>query len=309
LKTEIQSKDNKLKTIQLFVLAITIVLVCTLNISCESSTKPPEEPQPLGFYDHYPAWSGINNLIAYSHERDYNSSDPDSAGIYVIKPDGTNKAIIYYGNFNTGLSWYPDGKYLIFNANYRLVRVSYPEGIADTITGTGEYWDPVVSPNDTLIAFTRRLGSGAGLYFWQIGEDQPRMVIEDVDGVCWPYVDSLVFLNLDRAYSLYAVMISDTSGSSRREIFQNPGNMIPGSISPKLNATSRRIVFKAQLVGELQSIWALEPGQTAARKLVSYAETPEFSPDGNCIVFERMYPNGKLWIMNWDGTGLRQLTP
>jgi len=277
--------------------------------SPNSSTEPPEE---LREADHYPVWSGANNLIAYIHEQTSDTTDIDSPGVYTIRPDGTEKQLLYYsdsGDNYDGLDWFPDGHSLITNSGRRLVRIFYPEGTADTLTDEGEYWAPVVSPNGNAIAFSRRLGTPAGIYLLMLDGSVPNKIIDDGDAVDWPYSDSLLYLNLDRIYPLYNLMLANITGEFHRVVYSPQGNIIPDTPKAKMHPSTRRIIFRAQTISEPSSIWVLEPGLSEARQLQVYAETPAFSPDGNSIVYTDIHNNsGRLWIISWDGTGARQLT-
>jgi Tol biopolymer transport system component len=72
---------------------------------------------------------------------------------------------------------------------------------------------------------------------------------------------------------------------------------------------SGRIIIQQQEGGEYPSIWKMNQGSTDAIKLLSHAETPEFYSGGDSIIFcDTHEKNGRLWIISWNGTGLRQLT-
>jgi TolB protein len=93
----------------------------------------------------------------------------------------------------------------------------------------------------------------------------------------------------------------------------------PGTTSVNMpgtcwNATSGRIAYSAD-VGPDQVFTSLPDG-SGVRQVTSGTENgaiePTFSPDGSQIVFEsHRYDSddpGRLWIVNADGSGLRQLT-
>ncbi len=78
---------------------------------------------------------------------------------------------------------------------------------------------------------------------------------------------------------------------------------------PDVFAPANRIIMEAQIPGELPGIWKLDDRDSVATLLMAKAGYPGFSPDGNSVVFTRIgRPYGNLWIINWDGTGLRELT-
>lgn len=309
-----QTYDNEILTMftrGTVLISFVGVIIVALIYGCDNSTGPPIHPPASGVLDKHPSWSVENDLIAYIHNRDSDSSHPDPSGIYTIRPDGSEKRLLYlsdsWDNYD-GLDWFPDGRSLITNSGRMLVRISCPDGIADTLTEYGEYWAPSVSPNGNAVAFSRRLGDPAGIYIFEFDGSDSNKIIDDGDAVDWAYGDSLLFLNLDRSYPLYTVMIMAIEDGYRRVVYMPPQNFTPGTVKAKMHIDTRRIVFDAQVIGELQSIWALEPNGVTARKLHELAESPEFSPDGSRILFSRFLGDGRLWIINWDGTGLRRLT-
>jgi Tol biopolymer transport system component len=74
-------------------------------------------------------------------------------------------------------------------------------------------------------------------------------------------------------------------------------------------SVTRRIAFEAQETGHLPSLWFYDPDINDIYKVRELATSPNFSPDGSKVIFtDYREGNGRLWIINWDGTGLRQLT-
>ena len=228
--------------------ALVIAAFC-VNPACgEKSTEP--EPFPtISILDYGAVWSGAHDLIAYIHEHIPGSDDPDSAGIYVIKPDGTEKRMIYQGIYIFGIDWSDDGNRIIANSNYMLVKISYPDGAADTLTAAGQYYGPVWSPDGEQIAYISRIGEDRGIRIMDEGGNNDRLIIPFGDYIDWPYADSLLYLNFDTAYTIGALYIADTSGVYRREIFMDD-IFIPITLVLKMHAITRRIVFHAQIPGE-----------------------------------------------------------
>ena len=122
-------------------------------------------------------------------------------------------------------------------------------------------------------------------------------------------MDSLLYLNLDTAYVVGSLYIADTVGLYKREMFYTGDKFNYSTATPRMYAETRRIAFHAQMEGEPPSLWFLEPDSGNLRRMKSIAERPDFSPDGNHIIFtDTREDNGRLWIINWDGSELRQLT-
>ncbi|UCE65259.1 MAG: PD40 domain-containing protein [Candidatus Zixiibacteriota bacterium] len=288
-------------------ITLMIAMLC-VNPACgEKSTDPEPFPRTL-ILDYGAVWSGAHDLIAYIHEHIPGSDDPDSAGIYIIRPDGAGKRMIYQGIFIFGIDWSDDGQMIIANSNYMLVKISYPDGAADTLTGSGQYYGPVWSPDGEQIAYNRRIGDDRGIRVMGESGNNDRLVIAYGDFVNWPYADSILYLNADTAYTVGSLYIAVTSGAYRREIFMDD-IFIPTELVSRMHAVTRRIVFHAQLPGETRSLWKLENGFENAVRIKAFAIYPNFSPDGEEIIYTDTHEdNGRLWIINWDGSALRQLT-
>jgi hypothetical protein len=295
---------TKRRLIALIIASLCVNLACGEN---DKSTEPEPFPRTL-ILDYGAVWSGTHDLIAYIHKYIPFSDDPDSNGIYIISPDGTGKRKIYEGHFIFGIDWSDDGNWIIADSNNRLVKISFPDGAADTLTGSGKYYWPVWSPDGQNILYSIHAGDNAGVYIADSSGGNSRQILAYCKAAAWPYPDSLIYLNLYSQYVIGSLYISDTSGAYRKEIFMDD-RFIPTTLVPKMNAATRRIVFHAQIPGEPLSCWLLEPDFVEIRLMSRFAERPNFSPDGEKIVYTNTHEdNGRLWIIGWDGIGLRQLT-
>ncbi|UCE65260.1 MAG: PD40 domain-containing protein [Candidatus Zixiibacteriota bacterium] len=293
---------SKRKLITLIIAALCVSPACG-----EKSTDPEPFPTILRL-DYGAVWSGAHDLIAYIHEHIPGSDDPDSAGIYIIRPDGTGKRMIYQGIYIFGIDWSDDGNWIIADSNDRLVKISYPDGTADTLTGSGQYYWPVWSPDGQNILYMIHAGDDAGVYIADSNGENNMQILAHCKSAVWPYPDSILYLNLDTAYTIGTLNIADTSGLYGRDIFMDD-MFIPTTLVPKMHSITRRIVFHAQLPGETNSLWRLENGFENAVRIKTFAIYPNFSPDGEKIIYTDTHEDtGRLWIINWDGSGLRQLT-
>ena len=288
---------------------ILIIAAFCVNPACgEKSTEPEPFPRTL-MLDYGAVWSEAHDLIAYFHNRIPESDDPDSSGIYVIRPDGTEKRLIYKSIFIFGLDWSNDGNWIITDSGNMLVKISYPGEVADTLTGTGKYFFPVWSPNGQNILYMIHAGDDRGVYLIDSNGNNNRLVIPYGMNADWPYIDSLLYLNFDSDFTVGSLYLADTADFYRREFYPNDTRFVKGTVKPKMDVNSARVVFHAQMPGEPESLWKLENGFVHAVRMKSFANYPNLSPNGEMIIFTDTHEdNGRLWIMNWDGTELRQLT-
>ncbi len=277
-------------------------------MACGDNPSKPNQFPLTTTIDYYAVWSAHHDLIAYIHDRFPFSDDPDSSGIYIISPDGTGKRLFYRSEFTFGIDWTQGGMWLVANSGGRLVKLSYPGGQVDTLTPSGEYWGPVWSPGGGHIAFSKHLGDEAGVYIMDPDNGNYRMVMPYGMAVDWALADSLVYINLDWALPLGAICMTDTARNFIRVMCSLP-QISWHSPAPRMHILTGRIIFHAQEYGDAESIWTLEPGSEQTTQLRRFGLRPNFSPDGQKIVFtDTRKDNGRLWIMNWDGTAITQLT-
>lgn len=293
----------------LLLLSFVVALALSINPACgDNPSKPEPFPRTITI-DYYAVWSAQHDLIAYIHDRIPFSDDPDSSGIYIIRPDGSDKRLFYPSRLTFGIDWSRDGRWIVANSGGRLVKISYPEGQVDTLTPSGKYWDPVWSPDGGHIAFAKHAGETRGVYTMMADGTNSKRVIEYGMFVDWPYNDSLLYLNFGNRFPVGSVCISDTSSGFGRSLYLPSSDIVYVTPVPRMHTATGRIVFHAQEAGDTESIWTLESGSTQATQLRRFGLRPNFSPDGQKIVFTDTHKdNGRLWIMNWDGSGLRQLT-
>ena len=296
----------------MFVWEMYFIFICIFNTGCNKKSADSDGNNPESLHttiDFYACWSGVHDLIAYYHYQNLELNDPDSTGIYVINPDGNGKRKISDIDFVSGMDWSDDGGWLVINTHFRLVKLYYETGNVDTLTGAGEYFAPSISPSGQYIAYIWRSGDNRGIYIMNSDGTNHRQVLGIVDNVDWAYSDSLIYLYYRDEFPIGSICMTDTIGYYRRTIFKPGDNIARLSPIPKFHRGRGRIVFEAYEYGETYSIWRKDLNGGSEVEIREVAITPNFSPDGTRIVFTDIhYGNGRLYIINWDGTGLRQLT-
>jgi len=296
-----------LSKIQIAVLIFIVISAC----GCKDKVSGPIGERPVVNFeiDRQAVWHEGYNLIAYAHGCP-GLTDPDSAGIYIINPDGSGKRLFYRGSFFiSGLDWSPDGRWIIVDDYRRLVKISFPDGVADTLISGDRNFFPVWSPDGQNITYTKHVGDDSGVYICDSNGNNSRLIIRYGHAVDWPFQDSLLFVNFDTIYNIGSIYMADISGTYGAEIIPHYNNFIQGTFRPRMHSITRRIAFQAQEPGHLPSLWFYNPYTNDIYKIRELATGPNFSPDGSEVIFtDYREGNGRLWIINWDGTGLRQLT-
>ena len=193
----------------------------------------------------------------------------DSAGFWLINPDGTNKRKIFPYRLDTP-AWSPDGNWIAFGAGAQIFKMRFTGNGFDTSTITqltfeGRNFFPAWSPDGQWIAYDRSLADSSG------------------PGGIWR-------------------MKSD--GTSKQALF---GGAFPawhpnGTILLGVVGTSPTSIWKRFVRYDLSQSRVTD---TLSAVVGNDNQHPRYSPDGTKIAF---WSNGNLWIMDSTGSNLRQLT-
>ncbi len=302
-----------------------LCLIFTLSF-CKKNTEPDDpiiiiDPPPnRSVHDTNPTWSSVHNLIAYIHYLDEDSLDDNRArGIHLINPDGTNDQFFHDGGGALAwfsLDWAPDGSCLLVRNEIGLFKISYPDKVIDTLRYnidpmTFAYLYVSFSPDGNTILYTIGGGNERGAYLMNSDGTNERLVVLYGDKAAWVSNDSIIFINYDPLMPSGSICISDTAGLFRRVVRENDSLYRPPDFTATIHFPTGRIAiygpyFDTSYPADLGK---MEPGWQEITLLVKDSEYPCFSPDGNQVVFtyeKKGY--GGLYIINWDGTNMRQLT-
>jgi eukaryotic-like serine/threonine-protein kinase len=274
--------------------------------------------------DEQPAFSPDGDHIAFRSSR-------DGGGIFVMGRTGEAVRRLTRGGFNP--AWSPDGNHVAFTTGRMELRPQNSEGRSELwiVDADGSYprkiYDgdatlPNWSPTGTRIAFSQRLGVDRSIAVYTIalaGGDP--VLAHGRESIAWNPIWSpdgrYLFYSSDRGGSmnLWRLPIDETSGQTRGE--PEPITT-PASFAAHLSisADGRRLAYSS--VQETQNIQklALDPvtfEPTADPVNVTTGtrrwSSPDPSPDGTWVAFySQIQPEGDLYLIRSDGTGLRQVT-
>ena len=220
-----------------------LMLVACICLCCGSSPENSNDlididpPPEYSAFDKRASWSETHNLIAYVHARAWTYlDDPDSSGIYLINPNGTGKSLFLMAKHVNGVDWSPDGRWIVANVGSELSKISYPEQAVDTLLSNGQYYYPSWSPDGLRITSAVRAGNEAGIHVVDANGLNYGRIIPYSSAADWPYVDSLLYLNLDYELPLVSLCMADSTGAGKRVVYDPEGLFIAdaGNDAPAL---------------------------------------------------------------------------
>jgi TolB protein len=277
---------------------ITVTLLACLWMSCNKSNpvKPVCPSLRIVALSPYgsPVWHPSGQFIGFNHRPlkqillSYDDRgcltdvryewELDSSGFWLINVDGTEMRRI----LSNGLGepdWSPDGEWVAFEAGAQIYKIHFTGTMFDPTTLTqltfeGRNFYPSWSPDGEWIAFDSDAESPNGMNFiWKM----------------------------------------KTDGSQKRRIAYEPAM---GEIrTPCWSPDGKKIVHIRYIGISSPEIFVMDTNGTNSIRLTfnnSDDRNPKYSPDGTKIAFLSQRRAGEdlvhLWVMNADGSGLRQLT-
>jgi len=286
-----------------------------------------ENPRRISDSGFNPAWSPDGKDLVVSLDR---FTDPQSrslipSSLWIINVETGAKRQLFAGDA-VQPNWSPNGKRIAFWALHA------GSGRRDiwTITTNGDApvqitndealdWNPVWSPDGKFLYFaSNRSGS---MNFWRVPIDQTSgKILGEIEPVTTPstYSQHLNFSN--NGNQLIYVQKSESVNLFQRDwdaVQEKIGNeeksITQGSrfiSAPDLSTDGTMFVYSSQ--GEKQEDLFLLGKDGTTRQLTNDSfndRSPQWSPDGNLIAFySDRSGRFEIWIVNADGSGLRQIT-
>ena len=283
---------------------------------------------PWGQYHFYASWSPDGNKIMFVNW-DYPNVPDSMMGLWTVSPDGSNLqpfvvpclfpqlAVISGGILFYGSDWSPDGRWVVASINLDIYKLKANGDSLTRLTNMGYCSFPAWSKDGNNIAFTKRADSSG---IWVMDKDGGglRMLAPNYESPTW-LDDNKNVLGLvsstdpaDGYYLFYLKKINIDTGDTIL-VDTIYGRTLHAQYSPD----GSKIVLECQKYLLLPQIYTISAAGGNHVNLMgdpsvceNIGEHPCWSTDGTKIVYNNCCrDNGKLWIMNADGTGKYQLTP
>ncbi len=276
--------------------------------------------------DYAPAFSPDGERIAFCSRR-------NGGGLYVM--GRTGEAVRRVLDRGEDPAWSPDGRFLAYSVEHvgllplnmeperpgepGLWTVELETGATRELV-RGDAVLPSWSPGGRWIAYTTRSGDAAARIWLVPAQGGAPLKLSDDGGNDWSPAWSpdgrFVYFSSDRGGSmnLWRVSVNEANGHARR-----PPEPVPTpsafATHPSVSGDDTRVLFAS--VHTTQNIERARLDPVADTLVDSFLLTtgsrqwssPDPSADGSAIVFySRDLPEGDLYVVRRDGTGLRQLT-
>ena len=283
------------------------VLLCVLLSAAQGAPAPAS-------HGTRPVVSSDGARILFVSDRDGHSE------IYVIKADGTGEHRVTTSPESKGIpAWSADGR-----------RVRYTTGTGDTSVITEVDLDgthprelarvsgrsATVSPDGQQVIYMRGPWTEVSLFRASIDGTHEHL-LNDGKSVAWNSQWSpdgtMVAFTMRLASGQLQVVAVNVDGSQRRQLTSVPAEE-GGAQVPSWSADGRRMAFQVNSGGHGAHIWVMDVATGKATKLLPHTtadldETPAWFPDGTRLAFQSNRTGRmEVWVVNIDGTGLRQVT-
>jgi TolB protein len=269
---------------------------------------------------------GANGLIVYQ------ATIGKHIQLFTVKPDGTGVRQLtrFKDSDAVHAAWSPDGTRIAFERDFAkhagIYTMSAEGGDLRSLTPRGLQGLPAFSPDGTTIVFDRTLPKEDALWLMnadgtnlrQLTHNKPAAKNEcrcDGSPIFSPDGKRVAFVRTVTDLKT-AVFVVNVDGGGVKQV--TPWRM---GISAKLDWSpdgSRLVVSspQAERPGVASNVITLRPDGTGLERL-THETTPGvhdladgYSPDGTKIIFAKTVDGGpfQVYVMNADGTGVRQLT-
>lgn len=274
-----------------------------------------QAPQPVReFHAGYPAVSPNGKQIAYVSKR--NSTD----ALYLSTTDGTGEIRLSETLKPSSPAWSADGQHILFSSMDKNVSHLYSvdaDGKNQQEIASVSGRSPALSPDGKRLLYMAGTWTETQLMICNADGSDARM-LNDGKSPAWnshwsPDGKRIAFTGRAEPKAPLSVYIMNADGTDRREVTHISAD--EGSAQwPVWSPDAKELAIQVSGPNHVGHLWLVDAATGEGKKLAPHSEawvdeTPFWFPDGKRIAFQsdrsgRM----EIWIMNSDGSNLRQLT-
>jgi Tol biopolymer transport system component len=276
------------------IIILSILLLFIIN-SCDT-TEPPitNEYQSK---DEAPSWSHDGNWIAYHH---FNYSPDDASyptGLYIIDTSGNNRKLILAGPaYNP--AWSPNDSIIAFDLGNIFTLHIYTGELNQLTFGEGQHF-PQWSSDGKNITFSDGINTPpdtAGIWIINTKTFGMKYLWPGLAPDWSPDNSSLVYESFE------GITIGKIEGNIFKTILPSKG----GVRYPRWSPNGSTIAYTVN-----NAIWLMNTNGGNQQELIKNSFFPCWSPDSKKITFQKQNAEKNklvIWIINVDGSGLKQIT-
>ena len=331
---------SRLNFLQL--LAITFLLLS----SCRDNGNPTDGKPPCGGIDpgivpepayDSPIWHPSGQFIGFNHTPLVSITYPygegcwgnqhfnrDSAGFWLINPDGTNMHRIFPYKLQSP-AWSPDGNWIAFCVPFgdgvQIFKMQFTGATFDTntvtqLTTTGRNFFHAWSPDGQWIAYDRSLADESGpAGIWRMKFDgSSKQALFGGAFPAWNPSGNILIgvIGISSVTAGTRFILYDVAHTKSTDTLLAVGN---DNRNPRYSPTGTRIAFWANgNIWQMDSLGNNKEQLTTSEVDVSFGLPFSWSPDGNKIIYTRYQStdwtmnNGVFWLIDVNTKTEKQLT-
>ena len=307
-------------------LLLCLALLAGADCHKQPCQPPPDDKPPITYSDHIlAAWHPSDTMVVYYKTYSSDQDSSDYIGLWAIRPDGTNNRPYLVQGMNIvfgfigSKDWSPDGNWLVFTKMWEtdIYKLKANGDSLTRLTFNGDNTDPTWSPGGQKIAYSVHLGERSGLYVMNSDGTNNQRIKQYLFKPSWlPDGKNIIAKGPLHGDTTDIYRINIETFDSIKVCYLYGGGITDITVS----RDGFTIAFVRQQSGKLLQIWTMNIDGTGLRQLTGLSDPaveggdfPCWSSDGTKIVYSRYGyggdNNGKLWIMNADGSNKQQLTP
>ncbi len=282
-----------------------ITLFAILSNCHKSIIKPP----PYTPFHNHPAFSPDGKIIAFFSW----GSEASEIGIYLL--DVNSGEISFLVQSWGSPDWSPTDSIIAYQGlDDQIYTIHLPTNHISQLTTEGQNYYPDFSPDGKRIAYDSNWKDPRGASaIWLMDSDGGNKKDISVHGTgewrdpCWsPDGEKIIHFRYIGIVTS-EVFVMDSTGNNEAILTTNDKQ----DTAPASSPDGTMIAWASKILGNgYPDIWLMNSDGTDQRCLVSRAKNPDWSPDSQKLIFAAPDNKGKevIWIIEKDGSGLRQLT-